>query len=30
LKSYSGLAREAVIRNQNAADKHAQVIVRLV
>jgi len=30
LKSCSGLAREAVIRNQNAADKHAQVIVRLV
>ena len=29
LKSYSGLAREAVIRNQKAADKHASVIAGL-
>lgn len=30
LKSYSGLAREAVKRSQNAADKHAKVIARLL
>jgi 3-deoxy-D-manno-octulosonic-acid transferase len=30
LKSYSGRAREAVIRNQNAADKHAKVITGLI
>jgi 3-deoxy-D-manno-octulosonic-acid transferase len=29
LKSYSGLAREAIIRNQKAADKHASVIAGL-
>jgi len=29
LKFYSGLAREAVIRSQNAADKHASVIAEL-
>jgi 3-deoxy-D-manno-octulosonic-acid transferase len=29
LKLYSGMAREAVIRNQNAADKHAKVIAGL-
>jgi len=29
LKSYGGLAREAVIRSQNAADKHARVIAGL-
>ena len=29
LKSYSDQAREAVIRSQNSADKHASVIVRL-
>ena len=30
LKSYGGRAREAVIRNQKAADKHASVIAGLV
>ena len=30
LKSYGDLAREAIIGNQNAADKHAQVIVDLI
>jgi 3-deoxy-D-manno-octulosonic-acid transferase len=29
LKSYSDLAREAIIRNQKAADKHASVIAGL-
>jgi len=29
LKSYGDLAREAIIRNQNAADKHAGVIAGL-
>ena len=30
LKAYGARAREAVIRNQNAAEKHARVIAGLV